>query len=78
MTSIKPALVGFLGGVPFLSSYRQMAIMKTKAGEHEAALEWCRRGMAIYGREAIETEGTTDLSGRIEKLAAKLSRGQRG
>jgi hypothetical protein len=71
MATIRPALMAFFGGIPYIGTYRQMAITKTKAKDHVAALHWCRRGLDVYGAEPLESEGTTDLSNRLQKLLRK-------
>ncbi len=72
MTTIRPALISFFRGVPFLPTYKRVAIMKAKAGDHRAAAHWCERGLEVYGTDALESEGTTDLRTRLEKLSRKL------
>jgi hypothetical protein len=48
-----------------------MVIMKTKSKDHDSALHWCRRGLDVYGTDALESEGTSDLSNRLQKLLRK-------
>lgn len=75
MAVIRPAILTFFGGVPLLPTYKQMAILKSKSGEHASADSWCRRGLEIYGGAAMESEGTTDLSNRLKKLSRKVDKG---
>lgn len=49
-----------------------MAIMKQKAHDYEAALEWAQRGLALYGKNALRPEYVEDLQGRIAKYLARL------
>lgn len=69
MPEIRAGLISLLSGVPFLPTYKQIAIMKTKSKQYDAAVDWCRRGLEIYEGVALESEGTDDLQSRLAKLA---------
>jgi len=68
MGQIHPGLRSLIGGVPFLPTYKQIAIMKTKSKDYAAAEDWCRCGLAVYGDDALESEGIDDLNKRLAKL----------
>jgi len=71
MTDIRPALMSFFGRIPLLPTYRQMAIARSKAGDRVAAADWCRRGLDIYGDDALEIGPLEDLQKRLVKLTAR-------
>jgi hypothetical protein len=73
MKSIRPALMTFFEGIPMLPLYRQMAIMKVKAKDYQAAVDWCLRGLEVYGNDALRQDGVQDLRQRLAKLNHKLS-----
>lgn len=74
MDSIRSAMVREFGGVPTLWTHRQMAIHKKKMKDYSAGAEWCRRGLQIYGSEAIRQDSSMveDLRKRLEWFEAKL------
>jgi len=72
MERIRPALVERYEGIPVLATYRQMAIAKEKAKDYRSALDWCRRGLEVYGDSALRPDAVDDLRARTEKLSAKL------
>ena len=74
MDKLAPALVREFGKLPLLKHYKQMAIAKNKAKDHEAALSWCRRGIAVYESAPHESEHVEDLEKRIAKLEARLGK----
>lgn len=74
--AILPKLKEDFGGVPNLPTYRQVAIMKQKAHDFEAAIEWAQRGLALYGDRALRTEDVRDLESRVSKYEAKLGAGR--
>ncbi len=65
MDAIRPVLVERFGGVPVLSTYRQMAIRRVKQGDPAAAAWWCRRGLKLYGTEALRRDAVDDLRDRL-------------
>jgi hypothetical protein len=68
MNVIRPALITSFGGIPMLPLYRQMAIMKAKAKDYDAAIRWCVRGLDIYANDALREEDVQDLKQRLAKL----------
>lgn len=74
MDGIRPILIGELGGVPFLPTYKQAAIMKQKARDYDAALWWAERGLELYGTEFAREDVVADLRHRAEQCRAKLGR----
>lgn len=72
MTAIRPALANEFGGIPMLPTYRQMSIMKQKAGLHAEALEWPELGIVVYGSDALREDSVADLHKRATKLRAKV------
>lgn len=72
MDRIAPALIARFGGMPLLGSYKQLAILKTKQKDHEAARVWVRKGLALYGDRCIAEGAVADLENRLAKLDAKL------
>jgi rubrerythrin len=73
MVTIRPALVATFGGLPLLEVYKQSAIRHQKAQDVERALWWARRGVEIYGNDALNPGFAADLSRRISKYEAKLA-----
>jgi hypothetical protein len=53
MDTIRQAFMAKWGQVPWLETYRQMAIRQQKARNFEQALWRAERGMAIYGNNAV-------------------------
>ena len=74
MASVRPAMVREFGGVPTLWTHRQMAIHKKKMKDYSAGTEWCRRGLEIYGSDAIHQDSSMvdDLRKRLEWFRSKL------
>jgi hypothetical protein len=72
MTVIRPAIVGKFKCVPVIEMYRQAAIRWQKVKEWEAAREWARRGLAVYGLEAARPEAVADLEKRVAHATNKL------
>ncbi len=68
MPAIRTAMVKEFGGVATLWTHRQMAIHKKKAKDYVAGAEWCRRGLAIYGADAIPQDRSM-----VEDLAKRLA-----
>jgi hypothetical protein len=73
MDSIRPALIATFGGLPLLEVYKQSAIRHQKAHDWHSALWWARRGLEVYGTDAVNAEFATDLVRRIAKYNAKLA-----
>jgi hypothetical protein len=72
MDTIRQALVAKWGQVPWLETYRQMAIRQQKVKSFEQALWWAERGIAIYGEDAGRPEAVEDLRRRAATYRAKL------
>jgi hypothetical protein len=72
MSSIRPALMNEFGGIPLLRMYRQMCIREQKASNWESVVDWARRGIAIYGDDALEGEWVSDLQARLTKADNRL------
>lgn len=73
MTQIRPALIDFFGGVPFVPMYRQMAVLLAKRKDWAGALEWCNRGLATYSDGFLERQWPADLEQRAAKIRAKMA-----
>lgn len=74
MGLIRPALMAEFGGIPSLPTYRQMAIVEQKEHDYEAALDWAKRGLALYGNDALADDNVEDLKVRIGTYEKKLGR----
>ena len=74
MESIRPILIAELGGVPFLPTYKQAAIMKQKAKDYESALWWAERGLELYGVEGARDDVVSDLRQRAVQYRVKLTK----
>lgn len=74
MDAMRPLLIESLGGVPFLPTYKQVAIMKAKAKEIEKALWWVERGLALYGTDCTREDVVEDLRQRAGKFRVALGR----
>jgi hypothetical protein len=72
MTVIRPAIVGKFKCVPVIEMYRQAAIRWQKVKEWEAAREWARRGLEVYGLEVARPEAVADLEKRVAHATNKL------
>jgi hypothetical protein len=72
MDVIRQALIRSFGGVPLIELYRQASIRHQKAHDWETASWWARRGLEVYGLDAINVEVTTDLARRLANYRAKL------
>lgn len=73
MSTIRPAMVREFGGVVTLWTHRQMAIHKKKVKDYPGGAEWCRRGLVIYGSDAIQQDSSMveDLRKRLDWFQAK-------
>lgn len=74
MEAIRPLLVAALGGVPYIPTYKQVAIMKAKAKDFAAALKWAERGLELYGSEGLREEMVADLRNRAGQYRGKLAK----
>lgn len=72
MDAIRPALMAMFDGLPLLEVYRQAAIRHQKAHDWEPALRWARRGLAVYGGDALDPAYVADLNARVSNYQAKL------
>jgi hypothetical protein len=74
MPQIRKAMIREYGGVATLWTYRQMAICKKKSKDFGGGVEWCRRGLAIYGTDAIPQDRSmvTDLERRLAWFEQQL------
>jgi len=72
MDTIRQAFMAKWGQVPWLETYRQMAIRQQKAKNFERALWWAERGIAVYGNDAARPEAIEDLQERAAAYRAKL------
>lgn len=68
MDSIRPAMAREFGGVPTLWTHRQMAVLKKKTKDYEGGAMWCRRGLSIYGNDAIVQDRSM-----VEDLRTRLA-----
>lgn len=73
IATIRAALEKEFGGIPMLPTYRQMSIMKQKAGLHAEALRWAELGLAVYGDQALQEDSVADLKKRVAKLQGKVT-----
>lgn len=60
------------GKVPFLETYRQMAIRQQKQKDWQACVWWAERGLALYGSSAAREDAVEDLLKRRNRALAKL------
>ena len=74
MDAIRPAMIREFGGVVTLWTHRQMAIHKRKLKDYSGGWEWCRRGLTIYGSDAIHQDSSMvdDLRKRLNWFQEKL------
>jgi len=72
MDIIRQAFLAKWGQVPWLETYRQMAIRQQKAKNFEQALWWAERGIAVYGNDAARPEAIENLQKRAAAYRAKL------
>ncbi|MDQ2942792.1 MAG: hypothetical protein M3R21_03880 [Candidatus Dormibacteraeota bacterium] len=72
MEAIRPALLATFHGLPLLEVYRRAAIRHQKAHAWDLAIRWARRGLAVYGEDALDSDNIVDLNYRVAKYAAKL------
>ncbi|HEV7652773.1 MAG TPA: HIRAN domain-containing protein [Actinophytocola sp.] len=72
MDVIRPALFAKWRRVPVLETYRQMAIRQQKRKDWHACVEWCERGLAVYGDDVAREEAVEDLLKRRNRALAKL------
>jgi hypothetical protein len=77
MRTIRPALIDRFDAVPVVEMYRQAAIRCQKARRWEAAREWARRGIELYGDKAARPEVVDDLQHRIAYASGKLEQQSR-
>lgn len=73
METIRTAFMGKWGQIPWLHTYKQMAIRHQKTHHLEDALWWAERGLAIYGENAARADAVEDLRKRAESYRAKLA-----
>ncbi len=71
---IRPALITQFGGLPFIPMYKQMPILLTKQREWLLAIEWCERGMQVYGQDCLERQWPEDIAKRMAKLRTRMPR----
>jgi hypothetical protein len=69
---IREALLAKWGNLPLIDTYRQMAIRQQKAGNHQAALSWAERGIAVYGDACGRPEFLEDLQNRSARYRRVL------
>lgn len=79
--SIRAALMAKWGALPLLQTYRQAGIRQSKAGNLAGTVDWCERGIAMYGDDAHSQGWVLDLEKRsaqaqtrLDKQTAKASR----
>jgi hypothetical protein len=79
--SIRAALTAKWGALPLLQTYRQAGIRQSKAGNLAGTVDWCERGIAMYGDDAHSQGWVLDLEKRsaqaqtrLDKQAAKAGR----
>ena len=72
MDVIRPAFIAKWRKVPLLDTYRQMAIRQQKRKDWHACVEWCERGLAVYGGDAAREDAVEDLLKRRNRALAKL------
>lgn len=71
---LRANLIAKFGRLPELDTYRQASIRQARAKNLSNALEWAKRGLAMYGTEAARQEWVDDLQHRVERLTAQLDR----
>lgn len=73
METVCERLSAFHGGIPALPTYKQMAIMKQKAGNYEEALWWAERGLLLCGDQGFRDDFVDDLKQRTAKYRRRLA-----
>lgn len=73
MDVIRSAFIAKWRKVPWLETYRQMAIRQQKAKDWHACLWWCERGLAVYGGDAAREDAVEDLHKRRNRALAKCN-----
>jgi hypothetical protein len=69
---VREALLAKWGKLPLIDTYRQMAIRQQKAGNHQEALWWAERGIAVYGDACARPEFLEDLQNRAARYRRVL------
>lgn len=73
-SAIRTALLAKFGALPLVDTYRQACVRQAKSGNLEDALEWARRGVEFYDKDALRQEWADDLYRRMTSLAARIAR----
>lgn len=71
---LRAILIDKFGRLPELDTYRQASIRQARAKNLSKALEWAKRGLAMYGTDAARQEWVDDLQHRVERLTAQFDR----
>ncbi len=71
---IRAALITKFGGLPFIPMYKQMPILLTKQQEWPLTIEWCERGIQVYGQDCLERQWPEDLAKWMAKLRTRMAR----
>lgn len=77
MDVMRSALHAKFGRVPFLETYKQMAIRQQKAKNWAACKQWAERGIKLYGNDAADASWVDDLLKRLARAVTKLAPAKR-
>lgn len=72
--SIRAALIAKWGALPLLQTYRQAGIRQSKAGNLAGTVDWCERGIAMYGEDAFSQGWVLDLEKRSAQAQTRLDK----
>ena len=72
--SIRAALMAKWGRLPLLQTYRQSGIRQSKAGNLAGTVDWCERGIAMYGDDAHSQGWVLDLEKRSAQAQTRLDK----
>lgn len=72
--SIRDALMSKWGKLPLLQTYRQAGIRHSKAGNLAGTVDWCERGIVMYGDDAFSQDWVVDLEKRSAQAQTRLDK----
>lgn len=72
--AMRQALIAKWGKLPLLQTYRQAGIRHSKGGNLAATVEWCERGIAMYGDDAFSQDWVVDLEKRSAQAQARMDK----
>lgn len=78
MAGIRDELHAKFAKVPFLETYKQMAIRQQKVKNWAESEWWAARGLQLYGDDAADAMWVDDLQKRLNRAQAKLDEPKAG